>query len=252
MDKNERDFIILQSFGTYNNLPNELMTLMAKKEKVESIEIIESPEALQQEVSKVTELVDKNKSSAATVLGVIVLAVAAYFGYQWYSTTQDAEGEKKLFKAVYAFESDSLAAASKDLAKVSDEFGGNTQNLADLYLGITLLKQGKFDQSIEKLKNFSSSDLLVQARAYSLIGDAYAEKKSFGDAIDYYKKAAEHKPNKFFTPTYLLKLANAYESNKQVKEAVDTYSIIVEKYGQSAESIPAKKYKAILESSISE
>ena len=80
MDKNERDFIILQSFGTYNNLPNELMTLMAKKEKVESIEIIESPEALQQEVSKVTELVDKNKSSAATVLGVIVLAVAAYFG----------------------------------------------------------------------------------------------------------------------------------------------------------------------------
>jgi hypothetical protein len=34
---------------------------MAKKEKVESIEIIESPEALQQEVSKVTELVDKNK-----------------------------------------------------------------------------------------------------------------------------------------------------------------------------------------------
>jgi TolA-binding protein len=50
----------------------------------------------------------------------------------------------------------------------------------------------------------------------------------------------------------LLKLANAYETNKQAKEAVDTYSIIVEKYGQSAESIPAKKYKAILESSISE
>jgi len=81
MDKNERDFIILQSFGTYNNLPSELMTLMAKKEKVESIEIIESPEALQQEVSKVTELVDKNKSSVATILGGVVLIVAAYFGY---------------------------------------------------------------------------------------------------------------------------------------------------------------------------
>ena len=61
---------------------------MAKKEKVESIEIIESPEALQQEVSKVTELVDKNKSGIATILGVVVLAVAAYFGYQWYSNTQ--------------------------------------------------------------------------------------------------------------------------------------------------------------------
>jgi hypothetical protein len=52
--------------------------------------------------------------------------------------------------------------------------------------------------------------------------------------------------------SYLLKLANAYEANKQSKEAIDTYSILVEKYGQSAESIPAKKYKAILESSISE
>jgi predicted negative regulator of RcsB-dependent stress response len=225
---------------------------MAKKEKVESIELIESPEALQQEVSKVTELVDKNKSSVATLLGVIVIVVAGYFGYQWYTSTQDAEGEKKLFKAVYAFESDSSAVAAKELAKVSDEFGGNTQNLADLYLGVTLLKQGKFDQAIEKLKNFSSSDLLVQARAYSLIGDAYAEKKSFAEAIDFYKKAAEHKPNKFFTPAYLLKLANAYEANKQVKEAVDTYSLLVEKYGQSAESIPAKKYKATLESSISE
>jgi hypothetical protein len=33
MDKNERDFIILQSFGTYNNLPTELMTLWQRKKK---------------------------------------------------------------------------------------------------------------------------------------------------------------------------------------------------------------------------
>jgi TolA-binding protein len=175
-----------------------------------------------------------------------------YFGFQWYQNTQDAEGEKKLYKAVYAFESDSLAAASKDLAKVSDEFGGNTQNLADLYLGITLLKQGKFDNAIEKLKNFSSGDLLVQARAYSLIGDAYSEKKSYAEAIEYYAKAADYKSNKFFSPGYLLKLANAYEANKQSKEALDTYTAITEKYPESAEAIPAKKYKALLESSISE
>jgi tetratricopeptide (TPR) repeat protein len=225
---------------------------MAKKEKKDVMEIIESPEALQQEVSKVTGFFEKNKSTTLGAGVALIALVAGFFGYQWYKTSQDVEGEKKLYKAVYAFESDSLSAAAKEMSKISDEFGGNTQNLSDLYLGITLLKQGKYDQAIEKLKNFSSSDLLVQARAYSLIGDAYSEKKSFGEAINYYQKAADYKPNKFFTPTYLLKLANAYEANKQVKEAVDTYSIIVEKYGQSSESIPAKKYKAILESSISE
>jgi predicted negative regulator of RcsB-dependent stress response len=225
---------------------------MAKKETNESIEIIESPEALQQELTKVTDVVEKNKSSVIVAVLVVVGAIVGYFGFNWYQNNQATEGEKKLYKAVYAFESDSLASAAKDLAKVSDEFGGNAQNLADLYLGITFIKQGKYDQAIEKLKNFKSGDLLVQARALSLIGDAYAEKKSFADAIEYYQKAAEYKANKFFSPTYLLKLANAYEANKQPKEALATYTEITEKYPQSSESIPAKKYKALLESSISE
>ena len=225
---------------------------MAKKEKKDVMEIIESPEALQQEVSKVAGFFEENKSTTLGAGIVLIALVAGFFGYQWYKNSQDVEGEKKLYKAVYAFESDSLSAAAKEMAKISDEFGGNTQNLSDLYLGITLLKQGKYDQAIEKLKNFSSSDLLVQARAYSLVGDAYAEKKSFGEAIDYYQKAADYKPNKFFTPTYLLKLALAFEANKQGKEALDAYSQITDKFPESAESVPAKKYKALLESSISE
>jgi tetratricopeptide (TPR) repeat protein len=225
---------------------------MAKKEKKDVMEIIESPEALQQEVSKVTGFFEKNQSTTLGAGIVLIALVAGFFGFQWYKNSQDIEGEKKLFKAVYAFESDSLSAAAKEMSKISDEFGGNTQNLADLYLGITLLKQGKYDQSIEKLKNFSSSDLLVQARAYSLIGDAYTEKKSFSEAIEYYQKAADYKPNKFFTPTYLLKLALALEANKQGKEALEAYSQITDKFPESAESIPAKKYKALLESSISE
>jgi len=225
---------------------------MAKKEKKDVMEIIESPEALQQEVSKVTGFFEENKSTTLGAGIVLIALVAGFFGFQWYKNSQDVEGEKKLYKAVYAFESDSLSAAAKEMAKISDEFGGNTQNLSDLYLGITLLKQGKYDQAIEKLKNFSSADLLVQARAYSLIGDAYAEKKSFGEAINYYQKAADYKPNKFFTPTYLLKLALAFEANKQGKEALDAYSQITDKFPESAESVPAKKYKALLESSISE
>ncbi len=225
---------------------------MAKKEKKDVMEIIESPEALQQEVSKVTGFFEENKSTTLGAGIVLIALVAGFFGFQWYKNSQDVEGEKKLYKAVYAFESDSLSAAAKEMAKISDEFGGNTQNLSDLYLGITLLKQGKYDQAIEKLKNFSSADLLVQARAYSLIGDAYAEKKSFGEAIEYYQKAADYKPNKFFTPTYLLKLALAFEANKQGKDALDAYSQIADKFPESAESIPAKKYKALIESSISE
>jgi len=225
---------------------------MAKKDIKEAIEIIESPEALQQEFNKVQNAFEKNKSKVFSVIAGVVIVIGGYFGYQYYVSAQDTEGEKKLFKAVYAFESDSLSAASKDFDKIANDFGGNTQNLADLYLGVTLLKQGKFDQAIETLKNFNSKDLLVQARAYSLIGDAYTEKKAYSDAIAYYQKAADYKPNKFFTPMYLLKLALAMEANKQDKEALEVYTKLTDNYPQSSESIPAKKYKAQLESSISE
>lgn len=222
------------------------------KETKEAIEIIESPEALQQELSKVTGALEKNKSTWLGIGGGIIAVLILFFGYKYYQNSQDEEGEKSLYKAVYAFENDSLANAAKQLERISNDFGGNTQNLSDLYLGITLIKQGKYDQAIEKLKNFSSSDLLVQARAYALIGDAYTEKKALSEAISYYQKAADYKPNKYFTPMYLLKLGVALEANKQSQEAMETFAKISKDFPQSAEAIPAKKYKAQLEAAISE
>ena len=110
-----------------------------------------------------------------------------------------------------------------------------------------MLKQGKYDEAIDHLNDFSSSDLLVQARVHALIGDAYMEKKSYDEAADFYKKAADYKSNKFFTPGYLIKLAVAYEQAKQNDKAISTYNDIIETYAQSAEAVSAKKYKAVLE-----
>jgi TolA-binding protein len=229
---------------------------MAKKDEKTPLEFLETAEGLKTELetdlNKVQHVVESNKNVFAGVGGVLLAIVLGYFGYQYYITTQDTAGQAKLFGPVYLFEADSNKVAAKELAKVADDFGGNTGNLANFYAGVANLKEGKYDLAIEQLKSFSSSDLLVQARAYSLIGDAYAEKKAYGDAADYYKKAAEYKANKFFTPTYLMKLAAAYEANNEPKEALAVYNQIVEKYAESSESINAKKYKAVLEGSVSE
>jgi TolA-binding protein len=221
---------------------------MAKKEvEKSSLEFLESAEGLQHEIGKVQTTVEKNKNVIYGVAGALILAVVGYFGYKYYSTSQDEDGQAKLFSAVYKFEADSNKIAAKEMAKVADNFGGNTGNLANFYAGVANLKEGKYDTAIEQLKSFSSSDLLVQARAYSLIGDAYSEKKAYGDAVDYYKKASEYKANKFFTPAYMMKLAAALEANKEPKEALAVYTEIVEKYAESSEAVSAKKYKAMLE-----
>jgi TolA-binding protein len=221
---------------------------MAKKEvEKSSLEFLESAEGLQHEIGKVQTTVEKNKNVIYGVAGALILAVVGYFGYKYYTTSQDEEGQAKLYSAVYKFEADSNKIAAKEMAKVADDFGGNTGNLANFYAGVANLKEGKYDTAIEQLKSFSSSDLLVQARAYSLIGDAYSEKKAYGDAVDYYKKASEYKANKFFTPAYMMKLAAALEANKEPKEALAVYTEIVEKYAESSEAASAKKYKAMLE-----
>jgi TolA-binding protein len=226
---------------------------MAKKEvEKSSLEFLESAEGLQHEIGKVQTTVEKNKNVIYGVAGALILAVVGYFGYKYYTNSQDEEGQAKLYSAVYKFEADSNKVAAKEMAKVADNFGGNTGNLANFYAGVANLKEGKYDTAIEQLKSFSSSDLLVQARAYSLIGDAYSEKKAYGDAVDYYKKASEYKANKFFTPAYMMKLAAALEANKEPKEALAVYTEIVEKYAESSEAVSAKKYKAMLEGSVTE
>lgn len=224
---------------------------MAKKEEKSSLEFLESAEGLQHElqheISKVQTTVEKNKTIIYGVAGALLLAIVGYFGYKYFTGSQDEEGQAKLFNAVYKFEADSNKVATKEMAKIANDFGGNAGNLANFYGGVANLKEGKYDTAIEQLKSFSSSDLLVQARAYSLIGDAYAEKKAYGDAVDYYKKASEYKANKFFTPSYMMKLATALEANKEPKEALAVYTEIIEGYPESSEAVSAKKYKAMLE-----
>ncbi len=225
---------------------------MSEKEIKSGLEFIETPEGLQQEIGNLSTTIEKNKNLIFTIGGVFLAGVLAFFGYKYYLTSQDQEGEKKLFSSVYKFEADSNATAAKEMAKIADNFGGKTGNLAHFYAGVSYLKEGKYDLSIQQLKSFSSNDLVVQARANALIGDAYVEKKAYSDAIDYFKKSVDYKPNKFFTPIYMIKLALAYEANKQIAEAIDVYTELEKNYPTSQEVQTAKKSKSMLEATISE
>ena len=141
---------------------------MAKKEVIEksSLEFLESAEGLQHEMGKVQTTVEKNKNVIFGIVGALILAIVGYFGYKAWNSSQDEEGQAKLFSTMYKFEADSNKVAAKEAAKVADDFGGNAGNLAHFIAGTANLKEGKFDAAIDHLKSFSSSDLLVQARAY--------------------------------------------------------------------------------------
>jgi TolA-binding protein len=130
---------------------------------------------------------------------------------------------------------------------------GNTEagNLANFYAGVIYLRQGAYPAAIAYLDDFSASDFLVQARAYSLVGDAHMEQEKYEEAVKHYLKAANYRPNKQFSPRYLMKAALAYEKLNNKAEAIKIYTRVIDEFWDAPEVQNAKKHKARLESSAS-
>lgn len=226
---------------------------MAKKEEHKH-ELLENPEALKEKLVGAETWVESNSKVVMGFGLAVVLIVAGYLGFTWYKNSQNAQAQKEMFQAVFYFEADSLDKAlngdgnNLGFLAIIDDYGfSDAANLANYYAGAAFLKQGKFEVARLYLEDFSSGDLLIQARAYSLIGDTYMEEEKYEDAARYYSKAANYKPNKYFSPTYLMKEALAYEKLNQNDKAKQTYDKVITLYWDSGEYQNARKLKARLE-----
>lgn len=230
------------------------MSAKKKQSKEKPSSAFESPEVLAEQLTKTEQFLEEHKNLVLTVLAVLFLGVAGFFGYRYYLNQQNKIAQDNIFQAIYYFESDSLESALNGdgnnlgfLAIIEDYRNTETGNLANFYAGVSYLKLGRYALAIEYLEDFSSSDLLVQARAYSLIGDANMELGFYEDAVEYYNKAVAYKPNEQFTPQYLVKAAIAYEKLDDLENAKRCYDEIVDKYKEASNYQEAQKQKARLE-----
>ena len=226
---------------------------MAKKEEHKH-ELLENPEALKEKLAGAESWLEQNPKIVVGVAAAILIIVGGYFAFNYYKNSQNDLAQKEMFQAVYYFEADSLDKAlngdgnNLGFLEIIDEYGvTDAANLANFYAGVSYLKQGKFELARLYLEDFSASDLLIQARAYGLVGDSYMEEKKYDDAAKYYNKAANYKPNKYFSPSYLMKEALAYEKLNQNDKARETYDKIINLYWESSEYQNARKFKARLE-----
>ncbi|WP_242926306.1 tetratricopeptide repeat protein [Pontibacter vulgaris] len=221
------------------------------KKHSEFEELIENPDVLADRLAQSEDFVAKNKSKLLGVFAVIAALVVGAFVFYNYRSSQNKEAQEAMFQSVHYFEADSLNKALNGdgqydgFLKIADEYSGtDAGNLAHFYAGVALLKEGKFADAQSHLEDFKSDDYLLQARAYSLIGDALSEQGKNKEAADMYKKAADHNANQYFSPQYLMKAGIAYEAGNDFKAAAEAYDKIVKDYVASAEVADAKKYKA--------
>ena len=226
-----------------------------KKKKVQKgNELLESPEALAEKLSKTEQYLEKNKKVVLIALGTLAVIVSGFFLGRYYLNNQNNQAQIDMYQAVYYFESDSLDLAlngdgnNYGFLDIIDNYGfTEAANLAQFYAGASYLKKGEFEMAIDYLSDFSGEDIVVQARTYAMIGDAYMELNDFRTASDYYNKAANYKPNEYLSPIYLVKAALAYERLMEYESASDCFETIIKEYPESSEYQNARKHKARLD-----
>jgi tetratricopeptide (TPR) repeat protein len=230
------------------------MAKTKKKQEGEGTELIENPDAL---ASKAEEFFNnkKNQNLVFGIGGFIALVVAGFLFYTYYINNQNEEAQREMFQAIYYYEADSLSQAlngdgnAYGFLDIIDLYGGTeAENLANFYVGSIYMKLNNFDNAVRYFDAFSSSDVLLQSRAYALQGDAYMELDDFASAVDAYKSAVNYMPNDVYTPIYLKKLAIAYEENGEFEAASAAYQQIIDDFPTSDLVQEANKHAARLNS----
>ncbi len=225
------------------------------EKKAQAGDVWENPEALAEQFSRTEKFFNENKGLVTIIFAAVVIIVGGIIGWRYYSQNLNEEAKSEMFQAVFYFEQDSLQLALRGdgnnlgFADIVDQYGNTRSgNLANFYAGVIHVELGNFDVAKLYLEDFSSDDLIIQSRAYSLMGDIAMEEGDYELATDYYRQAANYKANKEFTPVYLYKLAIAYEKTGNTEEARNAYKEILDKFWDADQNTiqQAKKHYARL------
>ena len=156
--------------------------------------------------------------------------------------------ERHFFSLQYPFFNSSNDCEYPGFEKVISQYGSTEAGeLAKFYAGSIHVKKGNFDKAISYLKDFDTDAPQIQARAYKLLGDAYAEKGNGREGLENYKKAARHFEDDDMAASESLFLA-AYLADKVLNDknqAIELYKEIKTKYGQTQWAFEAEKYLAV-------
>lgn len=179
---------------------------------------------------------------------VIILLGGGWLGYKYFIVApKEKKGNEAIWKTQANYDLDSMKLTLTSAEKLAKEYNGtNPGNLANFYAGVAALKTGDNNKAVKYLKEFSTDAGQIQARAYKLLGDAYANLGKNSDALGSYKKAArEFEKDAAASAEYLFFAAYfADRVMKDQKQALELYKEIKQKHPDTQFGAEADKYLA--------
>ncbi len=220
---------------------------MSKQQKGAHTE--DNLEQVESALSKTEHFIEENQNKLTMIALVVIALVAGYWGLKkFYFQPLEDEAQKQVFYAQQYFEQDSFKLAlngdgiNLGFIEIKEEFGSTKAGkLSSYYAGVANLHLGNYEEAVDYLSSFSTSDEMIAATAAGAMGDAYSELGNVDKAISQYKKACSYN-NDLTTPLYLMKLGIAYETANNNAEAVKAYKTIKEQYKTSSEARQIDKY----------
>ena len=205
-------------------------------------------EQVVQAVSK-TELFFKEYKNLLMYCGIgIVVIVGIIIGVQQFVIKpKKEEAKSQMFVAEQAFRADNFEVAlngdgnALGFKEIISDYGKKAGKIAWFYAGICELQLGNYESAISYLSKYKTDDLLLQARTYSCIGDAYVGLNDYKKAINHFMQAANLSDN-MLAASYLMKAAIIHEEMGNNAEALKLYQQIKDQYPQSYEGYQIDKY----------
>jgi predicted negative regulator of RcsB-dependent stress response len=215
------------------------------------------------EQNQETQAVDRAKDFWSRYNRPITIAALAIIlvggGYLAYKNFVQGPNEQKaaeaIFKAEEYYRLDSFRLAlngdgvNQGFVKLADKYSGTKSgNLAKFYAGASFLQVGDAANAVKYLGDFDTDAKQIQARAYKLLGDAYAEQGKNKEALSNYKKAAHHFEKDEANSSDYLFLAAYFAARVQndPKEAVELFKELKQKFPRTEKGFEADKFLAQL------
>lgn len=201
-------------------------------------------------LTRTEQYIEDNRKKLMIIVLAIIIVVGGYLGYKkLYLAPMETAAHQEMFMAEQYFAKDSFKLALNGDAQypgfitIIDQYGSTKAgNLSNYYAGICYLNMGQFDKAIEYLNEFSTDDNMLYPISQGALGDANMELGKTEEALNFYKKAADEKPNDFTSPIYLMKEGFVLEKLNRWDEALTIYERIEKEYNRTNEGRKIEKY----------
>ena len=185
----------------------------------------------------------KYKTAILGAVAALIIIVAGCILYNTYvAKPKEAKASTVLAKGQEYFSNEQFDVALNGdsinfpgFYKVASEYSGtDAGNLANLYAGLCLAQQGKWQEAVNYIEKYNGGgDQMIEPAAEGALGNAYAHLEKLDEAVKHLKKAAEMADNNSLSPTLLIQAGEILESQGKKDEALKLYQTIKDKYFNS-------------------